>query len=123
MKIPMFDDESLRMKCLELLSVSGESYDVCDTIVAASMLVIFVKTGMLPVSGYQKMSVEEAIHDVYKVLEEKGKNPDKDTDASNNDTSPLEGKKPGFFGYLRSFRKKPAVSQRFDSSIRGIPPE
>ena len=87
----MFDDESLRMKCLELLSVSGESYDVCDTIVAASMLVIFVKTGMLPVSGYQKMS--------------------------------LEGKKPGFFGYLRSFRKKPAVSQRFDSSIRGIPPE
>ncbi|OKZ44307.1 MAG: hypothetical protein BHV68_02710 [Bacteroidales bacterium 43_8] len=119
----MLDDENLRMKCLELLSVSGESYDICDSIVAASMLVVFVKTGKLPVSGYQKMSVEDAIHDVYKILEEKGQNPESSTNGTNDDTGPLEDKKTGFFGYLFSLGKKPVVSQRFDSTIRGMPPE
>ncbi len=119
----MFDDENLRMKCLELLENSGGSYDICDTIVAASMLVIYVKTGMLPVSGYQSMSVEEAIHDVYKILEEKGKNPDKSNNYTNEDTDPAKCKKLGFFNYLCSLGKKPVISQCIDSSIRGIPPE
>lgn len=107
-------DKQLRLACLKLIEKPNGTYNVCDAIIAASMLVSYVETGMMPVCGFQRKSVKEAVNEVYKILEERKDSSGDLGEGNNAETESVESGKirNSFLNQLRILGKGPIFSRR-----------
>lgn len=108
-------DKQLRLACLKLIEKPNGTYNVCDAIVAASMLVSYVETGMMPVCGFQRKTVKEAVdEDFTKSLRKEKIVPVIWVEGNNAETESVESGKirNSFLNQLRILGKGPIFSRR-----------
>lgn len=103
-------DESLRLKCFEIVTNSGIRNDFpVYSMIEATMLFTWIKKGTLPISGkydQSEMYLDKLLEKAIDELAKERANRDQSAKGSDSNTNDLQVSDSIFFRFMKRFRRK-----------------